>query len=75
MGHHSNLDHAYWAKRGFLFGLGLFLLGASGEILGQMFFSPLPSWEHTLFTLLIGIGIITGFFSPWIFGVALPLID
>jgi len=70
-----DLDYGYWAKVGFLFGVGLFLFGAGGEILGHALVGELPAWENTLFTYSEGLGIVVGFFSPWVFGVALPLVD
>jgi hypothetical protein len=75
MSYSRSIDHAQWAKTGFLIGLGLFLLGASGEILGHSLVGTLPAWENTLFTYSEAIGIAIAFFSPWIFGVALPLLE
>jgi len=69
------LDNPKWAKRGFLIGVGLLALGAGGEIIGHLFFESLPSWENTLFTYSEGIGILVGFFSVWVFGVMLPLME
>jgi uncharacterized membrane protein YczE len=59
---------------GFLFGLGLFLFGVGGEILGHAIVGTLPAWENTLFTYAEGVGLVIGFFSPWIGG-ALVLTD
>ncbi|MXR52811.1 hypothetical protein GRX03_14500 [Halovenus sp. WSH3] len=75
MSHHRGIDYGRWAKRGFLLGLGLLLLGAGGEIVGRLLVGTLPPWEDALFTYMEGIGLTIGFFSPWIFGVALPLTD
>lgn len=71
----ADLGYGDWAKVGFLFGLGLFVFGAGGEIIGHAVVGALPLWENTLFTYSEGVGIIIGFFSPWIFGVALPILD
>lgn len=69
------LDYAAYAKRGFLLGLGLFLLGALGAALGPNVVGQLPGWERTaLFdSMVIGIGL--GFFSVFGFGIFLPLTD
>lgn len=75
MGRSDGLDYGYWAKTGFLLGLGLFALGAAGEILGHVAFGSLPAWENRLFTYSEGAGLVIGFCSPWIFGVVLPLTE
>lgn len=75
MGHGKQLNYSYWAKAGFLLGVSLIALGAAGEILGHALFGTLPAWENRLFTYSEGIGLVIGFLSPWIFGVALPLMD
>lgn len=75
MGYSRGLDYGYWAKTGYLFGLELLLLGAGGEVVGHAVVGTLPAWENTLFTYSEGVGRVVGFFPPWIFGVALPLID
>jgi hypothetical protein len=33
------------------------------------------SLQNVLFTYSEGVGLVVGFVSPWIFGVALPLVD
>lgn len=75
MGRYGDIDYPWWAKRGFLLGLGLLLFGAGGELVGHAFFEPIPAWEDALFTYSEGIGILIGFCSPWIFGVLLPLTE
>ena len=75
MGRYGDLDYAFLTKSGFLFGLGLLVLGALGEVLGHVLVGQLPAWEHTLFTYAEGLGIVIGFFSIWIFGVFLPLTE
>jgi hypothetical protein len=74
-GRHRNIDYAFWAKAGFLFGLVLLLAGASGEIIGHSFFEPIPAWEVKLFFYSEVLGIIIGFFSVIVFGIALPLTE
>lgn len=75
MGRYGELDYAYLTKAGFLLGLGLFTFGAGGEIVGHALFGTIPAWEDTLFTYSEGVGLLVGFFSPWIFGVLLPLTE
>jgi hypothetical protein len=75
MAHTRRIDYSRWAKTGFLLGLGLLLIGAGGEIFGRMLFGTIPAWEDTMFVWMEGIGLTIGFFSPWVFGVALPLAD
>jgi hypothetical protein len=68
-------DYPRLAKRGFLLGLGLFLVGAGGAIGGTAVFGTLPSWSNTLFTDMELLGIVLGLFSPLIFGIVMPLIE
>lgn len=72
---HNDIDHATWAKLGFLFGLALFALGAGGELVGHALYGTLPTWEDTLFTYAEGVGLVVGFLSPWVFGIVLPLTE
>lgn len=71
----SSLDHARLAKLGFFLGLGLFLVGAGGEIVGQALLNGLPEWEAQLLFDVEVVGLLVGFFSPIVFGIALPLIE
>jgi hypothetical protein len=75
MGRYGNIDYTEWAKKGFLLGLGLFLLGAGGELVGHIYFGTLPAWEETLFTNMELFGILVGFLAPIVFGIALPLTE
>ena len=75
MAQHSDLDHAFLAKAGFLVGLALFTIGGGGELIGHTMYGSLPAWENTLFFNLEVIGLLIGFFSPFIFGIVLPLTE
>ena len=75
MGRSGTIDYGLFAKTGFLLGLGLFLVGAGGELIGHAYFEPLPGWEETLFFDLEMIGLVVGFVSPFLFGVFLPLTE
>ena len=75
MSHTAGLDYQSFAKWGFLVGFSLLLIGAGGELIGHAFFEPMPAWENTLFLSAEVIGIVLSFFSPIVFGIALPLIE
>ena len=75
MGRYGDLDYERLTKAGFLLGLGLLVIGAAGEIVGHAYFGPIPSWEASLFFDLEVIGIVIGFFSPFVFGILLPLTE
>lgn len=75
MGRYGDLDYPALTKRSFLFGLGLFALGTLGSFLGPVLFGPLPGWEKTLFLDLEAIGLVVAFFSPFVFGILLPLTE
>jgi len=70
-----SIDHARYAKLGFLLGLALFAIGGGGEIVGHAIYGTLPAWEATLLFDLEVIGLLVGFFSPLVFGIALPLLE
>lgn len=63
------------AKWGFVIGALLFVVGAGGEVLAPVLIGPIPAWEQRLLFDLEAIGLLVGFFSPFIFGVMLPLIE
>mgnify|MGYP000533686504 CR=1 FL=1 len=75
MGHGTSLDYAKYTKRGFLFGLSLFLVGAIGDGIGSAVLGELPNWEQTTFFGFIVCGILVGFLSVFGFGILLPLTD
>jgi len=69
------MDHAMLAKRGFLLGVGLFALGALGEVGGHALVGTLPALVDTLLTDMEALGILLALFSPLVFGVVLPLVE
>ena len=75
MGARPTREYARLVKAGFLLGLGLFLFGAVGQLVGATYFGPLPDWEATLLFDLEAVGLVVGFFSPIVFGIALPLLE
>jgi len=75
MTQYRSMDHAALAKRGFLLGVGLFALGALGELAAATVLGPLPGWGNTLLTDVEALGILLGLFAPLVFGVVLPLVE
>ena len=71
----SNIDYARLTKLGFLLGLGLFVAGTSGELVGHALYGALPAWEETLLTDSALLGILTSFLSVFGFGILLPLLE
>jgi len=75
MGRYGNLNYASLAKRSFLLGLGLFALGAGGELLVHALELTIPSWESSLLYDAEILGLLVAFVSPWVFAVILPLTE
>jgi hypothetical protein len=74
MGRYGSLDYPRLAKRSFLFGLSLFVLGLLGQVvLGTT--AGTPAWELTLLLDLEAIGLVVAFLSPFVFGIFLPLTE
>jgi len=71
----QSIDHASFAKRGFLLGVALFAAGALGELIGSAVFGPLPGWEQTLLFDMEVLGVLVGLLAPFVFGIALPLVE
>lgn len=69
------MDYPTLAKYGFLLGVAMFAIGGVGETAGTALYGELPGWLGMLFFDLEALGIVTGLFSPIIFGVALPLTE
>lgn len=75
MAQYRNMDHATLAKRGFLLGVGLFALGALGELTAHALLGPLPGWGNLLLTDMEALGILLALFAPLVFGVVMPLVE
>ena len=74
MGRYGSVDYPRLAKRGLLFGLSLFAVGLIGQaVLGTL--PSTPAWELTLLLDLEAISLVIAFFSPFVFGVFLPLTE
>jgi hypothetical protein len=72
---HSSIDHEKRAKQGFLLGVGLFVVGGLGELIGHALYTELPGWEAALFFNAEVAGVLIGLFAPLVFGIVLPLIE
>lgn len=75
MPQYQNMDHATLAKRGFLLGVGLFTLGALGELTAHALLGPLPGWGNMLLTDMEALGLLLALFAPLIFGIVFPLVE
>lgn len=62
-------------KRGVLFGLGLFLIGAVGEAYIHMTGTQVPGWEERLLLDLEFLGTAIALVTPFVFGIFLPLTE
>ena len=75
MGRYGDLDYGSLAKHSFLLGVGLFVVGAGGELLAHTLQMTLPAWEETLLYDAEILGLLVAFVSPWVFAVILPLTE
>ncbi|MDY7080841.1 MAG: hypothetical protein SXQ77_00165, partial [Halobacteria archaeon] len=64
----KRIDYAKYAKRGMILGLGMFVLGGIGEVVGRTVFGELPGWENLLLTDMIGLGVSLTFVSFFVVG-------
>jgi hypothetical protein len=74
-GRYGNLDYPSLTKRGVLVGLGLFLIGAVGEVLIHTFGIGVPGWEQALLFDAEVLGVLIVLISPFLFGIVLPLTE
>lgn len=70
MGRYGSLDYPRLTKGGFALGVAMFVVGAVGATMVRG-----PSIEHTLLVDVEALGILVGLFSPFVFGVLLPLTE
>lgn len=71
----NRIDHVKLLKRSFAFGLALFVLSEVAEPLQRLVGLGIPGWEHSLLAVTAGIGLVVAFFSPFVFGIVLPLTE
>lgn len=74
-GRNRSFDYAQMVKTGFLVGVGLFAIGAFGEILGHKLFASLPAVVTQVLFGMEVLGILLALFVPIIFGAVLPLTE
>ena len=75
MARYGDVNYAWFTKWGCGLGVFLFGFGVVGMIFGPALVGSLPSWEKTLFVGSGATGILTVFFSVFVFGIALPLTE
>ncbi|RNJ27302.1 DUF7860 family protein [Halosegnis longus] len=75
MSHTGTTDYATVTKRATALGFTLFALGAGIELLTHAAGITLPAWEHTLLVDMEILGILIFAISPFLFGIALPLVE
>lgn len=74
MSSHGRVTYGELAKGGFVLGLVVFALGATGELAIQAHLLQGQAWVQTLLFGLEITGIPIFLLSPFVFGIALPLI-
>jgi len=74
-GRYGDLDYPTITKRSVLLGIGLFSIGAIGEMMIHATGAQVPGWEETLLLDLEFLGTAIALFSPFVFGILLPLTE
>lgn len=74
-GRYGNLDYPTLTKRGFALGVGLFVVGALGELALNGVGVAVPGWTETLLFEAEVLGILLAPLAVLVFGVALPLTE
>ena len=70
MGRYCSPDYLRLTKGGFALGVALFVVGAVGATMVHG-----PSMGHTLPVDVEALGLLVGLFSPFVFGILLPLTE
>ncbi|MFC5971538.1 hypothetical protein ACFPYI_09365 [Halomarina salina] len=70
MGRYGSLNYPLLTKGGFGLGVAMFVVGAIGATMVHG-----PSTAHTLLVDMEALGILVGLFSPFVFGILLPLTE
>lgn len=74
-GRYGNIDYPTLTKRSVALGLGMFLIGAIGEAIIHTMGLQVPGWETTLLFDFEVLGVIIMLFSPFVFGILMPLTE
>lgn len=72
---YRSIDYGRWAKRGFLFGIALFLIGTGGEYALDLTQREVPEWIHLLLIDFGFVGILVAILLPIFFGIVMPLTE
>lgn len=72
---HDTLDYPTVTKRGIALGIGLFLIGALGQVLIHTTGLQVPAWEQSLLFDFEVLGILIMVFSAFVFGIIMPLTE
>lgn len=75
MGRYGDLDYAALTKGGFLLGVALIAVGATGEWAISTHLVSVPAWEDALLFDLEVLGVALVLLSPFVFGILLPLTE
>lgn len=75
MGRYGEMDYPRLAKGGFLLGLCLLVVGAVGGAVVHAAVTQVPSWGPSVLFDIEVVGLVVGFFSPFVFGILLPLTE
>ena len=74
-GQHRNIDYAKLTKRSVLLGVSLLVLGFVGHTAVSLSIVHAPGWVDTVLVDAEYIGVLVMLFSPFIFGIFLPLTE
>lgn len=74
-GQHRNINYARLTKRSVLLGISLLVIGFVGHTALSLSIVPAPEWVDTILIDAEYIGILIMLFSPFIFGIFLPLTE
>lgn len=72
---YGDLDYSRLTKLGFGLGVGLFVVGALGELGLHAAGLTVPAWEQTLLFDAEVVGVALALLSPVVFGIVLPLTE
>ncbi|TKX75539.1 hypothetical protein EXE46_03575 [Halorubrum sp. GN11_10-6_MGM] len=74
-GRYGDLNYPKLTKQSFLFGVGLFAIGAAGELALSASGASVPGWEQALLLDAELVGVAIALLAPFVFGIFLPLTE